>query len=207
MTTLRKRTEVALFLALLAGSLALLGWRWSSLPHGLSTGEAESLVLARAFISGEGLRFTPASSAEPGPSNLVWFLTQSAVLAAGLDAERWMPRLGLACLFIALVLVALRGAVVWRRPVRGDDALPVLALSVATALAEAAALGSSACAWALALTVAAVVGGAGLHSGAAVRSGVDRSSSSTSTGIASSGAMPRAYSAMALAESSLPGMT
>ncbi len=150
----------------------MLGWRWAQQAGGLSAGEAESLVLAKSFVEGEGLRLTPFSSAQPGPPSVAWFLVEAAVIGLGGEPVTWLPRLALGCLLAMLVLVSLRGALVWRRGVRADDALPALALAAATALAEAGALGSGACAWALALTCAAVVVGRGLSSGAVAPAGV-----------------------------------
>lgn len=172
MSSRRRVVEVGGFLFLLVLALALLTLRWSGHLAGLSAEQSESLVLSRSFVDGQGLRLTPASSALPGPHNLVWFVAQSAMVLAGIDVTTWLPRLALLCLALALVLVAIRGPAVWRRQVRVEDALPAVGLSVATALAEAAGLGSGSTAWVLALSLAAVLVGRGLPTGAAVSSGL-----------------------------------
>ncbi len=172
MSSRRRLVEIGGFIVLLGLALALLTLRWSGHLSGLSAEQSESLVLSRSFVDGQGLRLTPVSSALPGPHNLVWFAAQSAMVLAGIDVVTWLPRLALLCLALALALVALRGPAVWRRPVRVEDALPAVGLSVATALAEAAGLGSGSTAWVLALSLAAVFVGRGLPTGAAVLSGV-----------------------------------
>ena len=162
----RGRTAEALaFWALLLLALGLFAWRWSGQASGLSADQAESLVLAHSWVDGLGLRLTAASAFSPGPPNLPWLAVQALVLRAG--GERGgvaAPALGW-LLGLALLVVALRGAWVWRRPVQLEDALPAVGLSLATATAEAAALGSGASGWVLALAVVAVLMGRGSRRG------------------------------------------
>lgn len=165
MTARERAFEAAGFALLLVGALGFFAWRWSSLEQGLAADQAESLLLARALVEGNGLKLTPASAFSPGPANLAWLGVQAAVLRAGLDPALWLPRLSLALLTLALVVAALRGAVVWRRLPRLEEALPVVGLAGATAAAEAAALGSGAAGWVFALSVAAVITGRGLATG------------------------------------------
>ena len=162
----RGRTAEALgFWSLLMLTLALFAWRCSVQASGLSADQAESLVLARSLVDGLGLRLTAASAFSPGPPNLPWLAVQALVLRAGADPAIWLPRLSTWFLGLALVVVALRGAWVWRRAFQLEDALPALGLSLATATAEAAALGSGASGWVLALAVVAALMGRGLSTG------------------------------------------
>lgn len=165
MSTRGRTGEALAFWLLLLLSLALFAWRWSGQASGLSAEQAESLLLARSWVDGLGLRLTAASSASAGPANLAWFFVQALVLRAGAAPEAWLPRVSLLLSSLALVAVALRSAWVWRRPLQVEDALPALGLSVATATAEAAALGSGSAAWVLALAVVAIVMGRGLSTG------------------------------------------
>lgn len=153
------------FWVLLLLALALFAWRCSGQASGLSADQTESLVLARSWVDGLGLRLTAASAFSPGPPSLPWLAVQALVLRVGADPELWLPRLSSLALAWALLVVALRGAWVWRRPVQLEDALPALGLSLATATAEAAALGSGASGWVLALAVVAVLMGRGLSTG------------------------------------------
>ena len=161
----RRVTEATCFWALLALALALFGWRWAGQAEGLSADQSESLVLARSLIDGVGLRLTPASAASPGPSNLLWLGVQAAVLGLRASPEVWLPRLSLVLLALALVVIALRGPLIWRRSAQVEDALPALGLALATATAEAAALGSGSSGWVLALALGAVFMGRGLTAG------------------------------------------
>lgn len=172
MSARQRALEIGGFLLLVVVSLGLLTARWVSLQPGLSAEQSESVVLARSFVAGQGLRLTPASSAMAGPHNLVWFGAQAALIRAGVDLDAWLPRIALLFLALALVLVAVRGPLVWRRQVRVEDALPAIGLSVTTALAEAAGQGSGSTVWVLGLATAAVLVGRGLPTGAAVPSGV-----------------------------------
>ena len=165
MSTKGRTAEALAFWGLVLLALALCAWRWSAQVSGVSAEQAESLLLARSWVDGVGLRLTAASSSSPGPANLPWLFVQALVLRGGLAPEVWLPRVSIALLGLALVAVALRGAWVWRRSVQLEDALPALALSVATATAEAAALGSGSVAWVLALSVVAIVMGRGLSTG------------------------------------------
>lgn len=172
MSSSRRAVEIGGFLLLVLLSLGVLTTRWLSLRPGLSAEQSESLVLATSVAAGEGLRLTPASSPLPGPHNLAWFGAQVGLVKAGLDREVWLPRLALLCLLLALVVVSVRGPMVWRRQVRIEDALPAVGLSVTTALAEAAGQGSGSTVWVLGLATVAVFVGRSLPGGAAVPSGV-----------------------------------
>lgn len=164
--TARGRTAEALgFWSLLLLGLGLFAWRWSVQTSGLSADQAESLVLARSLVDGLGLRLTAWSSASAGPPNLPWLAVQALVLRTGASVEVWLPRLSFLLMELALVVVAFKGAWVWRRPVQLEDALPAVGLSLATATAEAAALGSGASGWVLGLAVGAVLMGRALTTG------------------------------------------
>lgn len=170
-------TRARLLESVAFGALALLAvgallWRQSQLGAGLAADQGESLALARALAQGLELRWTAASSPVGGPPNLVWLLAQAGVLRAGLTPEVWLPRLASALLMGALLLVALRGAWLWRRAPRVEDALPALGLALATALAEAGALGSGAAAWVFASTAVTLIVGRGLGSAHTVSTGV-----------------------------------
>ncbi|MGV3624492.1 MAG: hypothetical protein ACO1OB_26975 [Archangium sp.] len=168
----RRALETAGFLLLVMVSLAALTMRWLSHQPGLSAEQSESLVLAKSFVAGDGFRLTPVSSAIAGPHNLAWFATQVGLFKAGLEPALWLPRIALLCLLLALVLVSVRGPLVWRRQVRVEDALPAVGLSVTTALAEAAGQGSGSTVWVLALALVAVLVGRNLPTGAALPSGL-----------------------------------
>lgn len=172
MSSRRRLVEVGGFALLVLLAIGLLALRWQAQPTGLSEEQAESLVLARSFVAGQGLRLTPMSSPLPGPHNLVWFAAQVATVGAGVDAQVWLPRLALLCVALTLVLVSVRSALVWRRQVRLEDALPAVGLSLATAFAEATRLGSGSAAWVLGLSLVAVIVGRGLPTGSAVGAGV-----------------------------------
>jgi hypothetical protein len=164
--TARGRTAEALgFWSLLLLGLGLFAWRWSAQASGLSADQAESLVLARSLVDGLGLRLTAWSSASAGPPNLPWLAVEALVLRAGASVEVWLPRLSFLLMELALVVVAFKGAWVWRRAVQLEDALPAVGLSLATATAEAAALGSGASGWVLGLAVVAILMGRGLSTG------------------------------------------
>ena len=165
MSSRARTVEVLGFGALLAAAIGLFFWRVSSQVAGLSSDQAESLVLARSLVNGLGLRLTEWSSASAGPANLVWLGVQALVLRLGASVEVWLPRVSSLLLVCALVAVALRGAWVWRRPVQLEDALPALGLSLVTATAEAAALGSGSTGWVLALAGVVLLMGRGLSTG------------------------------------------
>ncbi len=160
-----RTAEVVGFWALLSAAIALFFWRASTQAVGLSDDQAESLLLARSLVAGQGLRLTEWSSASAGPPNLVWLGVQAAVLRAGASADVWLPRLSWLLLAASLVAVALRGAWVWRRPVQLEDALPAVGLSLVTATAEAAALGSGSSGWVLGLALVMLLMGRGLATG------------------------------------------
>lgn len=165
MTAKRRAVEVLGFGLLLVLSLATFGWRFSTQPLGITEEQAESLLLAQSVVEGRGLKLTAASAVSAGPANLVWLGVQATVLELGGAAETWLPRVSFVLLALSLVVVSLRGALVWRRGVQVEDALPALALAFATAMSEAAALGSGASGWVLALALCAVLTGRGLLSG------------------------------------------
>ncbi len=172
MTPSRRVLEGVGFVVLLAAALALFAWRCLGQTWGLSADQAESLTLARSLVEGFGLRLTPASSVSAGPPNLAWLFAQVAVLRLGLEPALWLPRVAAGFLGLALVTVALRGAWVWRRVPRLEDALPVLGLSLATAMAEAAALGSGASIWVFALALVSIALGRGLGTGRGTSTGL-----------------------------------
>ncbi len=165
MKSRERLAEVLGFCALVVMMLVFLAWRHAHQHAGLSADQMESLALARAWVDGFGLRLTPFSSVSPAPANLGWFGVQVAVLKAGLTPELWLPRISYVLMGLGLVTVSFRGVWVWQRPVRFEDALPALGLSLASATAEATALGSGASVWVLSLAIAAVMVGRSFTTG------------------------------------------
>jgi hypothetical protein len=172
MSTSRRAADSVGFVVLLLAALGLLWWRSVTQSAGLSAEQGESLTLARSLVDGLGLRWTSASSVSPGPPNLPWLLVQAGVLRAGGDPFTWLPRLAGLFIGLSLVVVALRGAWVWKRAPRLEDALPALGMAGATAMAEAVALGSGASVGVLGLSLAAVLLSRSLGSGRAVLTGL-----------------------------------
>lgn len=164
MSSRRGWEAVATGLVLVA-ALGIFAARWEAHPGGLSAEQADSLAIARTLASGGGPRFTPVSSATLGPPNLVWLGVQVFVERVGVSPEVWLPRAALVMALLALLVVGLRGGWVWKRLPRLEDALPVLGLTLVTAIVEAAALGSGSLSWMLTLAASAVVLGKFLGSG------------------------------------------
>lgn len=168
----RGQLEKAGFGALLMMTLGLFWLRVSRIGWGLSAEQSESLALAKSFAAGLGLRFTASSSSAEGPPNLIWLFVQTLVWKSGGDPATWLPRVATVLIALSLVVVSFRGAMVWRRAPRLEDALPALGLAGATAMAEAAALGSGASLWVLMLSMSAVLLGRSLGSGSSRVTGV-----------------------------------
>lgn len=162
----RRATEAVFFWALLVLALAFLGWRWAGHQGGGLSGEqGESLKMARSLVGEEGLSLPQASTPSAGPENLAWLGAQILLLWIQGSPEVWLPRLSLALLALALVVLALRGALIWRRPVQVEDAFPTVSVCLAMATAEAAAQGSGSSGWMLAVALGAVFLGRGLTEG------------------------------------------
>lgn len=173
MTTARRDAlERVGFIALVVAALVVFLMRVRSLEWGLTAEQLDSLALARALARGDGLRWTPWSSTTEGPLNLVWLVIETLLVRLGAAPELWLPRIASSLLGASLVVVALRGAWVWRRAPRVEDALPALGLAFTTAMAEAGALGSGAALWVLAVSGAAVALGRWLGTGSSRVMGV-----------------------------------
>lgn len=158
-------TEALITWALIALAVGIFFMRWQQQPAGIAAEQGESIELARHLAAGEGPRLTAASTVSVGPPNLVWLGVQVGLAAAGAPLETWLPRLAALLSELGLVLVSLRGAWVWRRAPRVEEALPAVGLAVVTATAEAAALGSGAASFATFVALAAIVLGRGLGTG------------------------------------------
>ncbi|MFT3710303.1 MAG: hypothetical protein QM817_21965 [Archangium sp.] len=165
------RTESLIAVGLLVVAVGVFALRWSQQRSGLSVDLGEPLVLAQHVAAGDGPRLTAASTVSVGPPNLVWFGVYTGLSFVGASVETWLPRIAALLSAIALVLLAFRGPVVWKRPLRVEDVVPALAMSLVTANAEAAALGSGAAVWTCFVAICALALGRSLGAGRALRIG------------------------------------